>query len=99
MTVRARVLVPILAAVSLAVAFQPQSETARWEQQAHSITIVRDDWGIAHVYGKTDADAVFGADLRAGRGRLQPRRDELHQLAGPARRGGGRSRDLAATCG
>ena len=24
-------------------------------------TIVRDDWGIAHVYGKTDADAVFGA--------------------------------------
>ncbi len=24
------------------------------------ITIVRDDWGIAHVYGKTDADAVFG---------------------------------------
>src|SRR5665213_1300926 len=25
------------------------------------VTIVRDDWGIAHVYGKTDADAVFGA--------------------------------------
>lgn len=25
-----------------------------------SITILRDDWGIAHVYGKTDADAVFG---------------------------------------
>ena len=25
------------------------------------ITIIRDDWGIAHVYGKTDADAVFGA--------------------------------------
>jgi acyl-homoserine lactone acylase PvdQ len=25
------------------------------------ITIVRDDWGIAHVYGKTDADAFFGA--------------------------------------
>lgn len=23
--------------------------------------IIRDDWGIAHVYGKTDADAVFGA--------------------------------------
>ena len=26
-----------------------------------NITIVRDDWGIAHVYGKTDADTVFGA--------------------------------------
>ncbi|MDE3197662.1 MAG: penicillin acylase family protein [Acidobacteriota bacterium] len=25
------------------------------------VTIIRDDWGIAHVYGKTDADAVFGA--------------------------------------
>ncbi|HZL57386.1 MAG TPA: penicillin acylase family protein, partial [Bryobacteraceae bacterium] len=24
------------------------------------VTIIRDDWGIAHVYGKTDADAVFG---------------------------------------
>src|SRR5436189_5194640 len=33
----------------------------RWEQQARNITIVRDDWGIAHVSGKTDADAVFGA--------------------------------------
>src|SRR5512132_2112291 len=30
-------------------------------QQAKNVTIVRDDWGIAHVYGKTDADAVFGA--------------------------------------
>ncbi len=29
-------------------------------KQAANVTIVRDDWGIAHVYGKTDADAVFG---------------------------------------
>src|SRR5882672_9636633 len=34
-------------------------ETA--DQQARRITIIRDDWGIAHIYGKTDADAVFGA--------------------------------------
>ena len=27
---------------------------------ARDVTIVRDDWGIAHVTGKTDADAVFG---------------------------------------
>src|SRR5438045_8037509 len=33
----------------------------RWEQQARNVTITRDDWGIAHVKGKTDADAVFGA--------------------------------------
>src|SRR5262247_728815 len=33
---------------------------AGWQRQAQSVTIVRDDWGIAHVHGKTDADAVFG---------------------------------------
>jgi acyl-homoserine-lactone acylase len=37
------------------------SDLQRWEQQARNVTITRDDWGIAHVYGKTDADAVFGA--------------------------------------
>src|ERR1700722_5431500 len=36
-------------------------EVARWEREAANVTIIRDDWGIAHVYGKTDADAVFGA--------------------------------------
>ena len=35
-------------------------DAARLEQQAARVTIIRDDWGIAHVYGKTDADAVFG---------------------------------------
>ena len=35
-------------------------EVARWRRQARDVTIVRDDWGIPHVYGKTDADAVFG---------------------------------------
>ena len=36
------------------------SDLHRWEQEAKNVTILRDDWGIAHVYGKTDADAVFG---------------------------------------
>jgi acyl-homoserine lactone acylase PvdQ len=35
-------------------------EAARWERQAAKVSIVRDDWGIAHITGKTDADAVFG---------------------------------------
>ena len=35
-------------------------DSGRWKAQAARITIVRDDWGIAHVHGKTDADAVFG---------------------------------------
>lgn len=32
----------------------------RWERQAKNVAIVRDDWGIAHITGKTDADAIFG---------------------------------------
>src|SRR5437762_3317891 len=37
-------------------------EVARWEREAGNVTIIRDDWGVAHVYGKTDADAVFGME-------------------------------------
>ncbi len=37
------------------------SDLQRWERQARNITITRDDWGIAHIDGNTDADAVFGA--------------------------------------
>src|SRR5213078_4631039 len=37
-------------------------DAARWEQHSRNVTIIRDDWGIAHVYGKTDADAVFGME-------------------------------------
>jgi acyl-homoserine-lactone acylase len=54
-----------LALAATAVAQQSTNRAAspdasRWEQHANNIAIVRDDWGIAHVYGKTDADAVFG---------------------------------------
>ncbi len=35
-------------------------DVAAWERRAANVDIVRDDWGIAHVYGRTDADAVFG---------------------------------------
>src|SRR5579863_4264307 len=36
------------------------TEVPRWEQETRDTTIIRDDWGIAHIFGKTDADAVFG---------------------------------------
>ncbi len=42
----------------LAMAAEPESK--RWEREAKAVTLTRDDWGIAHVKGKTDADAVFG---------------------------------------
>ena len=35
-------------------------DVERWQKQAANVTITRDDWGIAHVRGRTDADAVFG---------------------------------------
>jgi acyl-homoserine-lactone acylase len=37
-----------------------KDEDARWQEHAREVRIVRDNWGIAHVYGKSDADAVFG---------------------------------------
>ncbi|HLZ85262.1 MAG TPA: penicillin acylase family protein [Caulobacteraceae bacterium] len=37
-----------------------QDEAGRLKAEAAAVTITRDDWGIAHVHGRTDADAVFG---------------------------------------
>src|SRR6187551_472229 len=37
-----------------------KEEISRCEKQAKNVTIIRDNWGIPHIYGKTDADAVFG---------------------------------------
>ena len=48
--------------LSLSANAATKGEITRWEQQARNVTIIRDDWGIAHVYGKTDADTVFGAE-------------------------------------
>ncbi len=36
------------------------TEKERWEQHAANTEIIRDDYGVPHIYGKTDADAVFG---------------------------------------
>ncbi|HUR12175.1 MAG TPA: penicillin acylase family protein [Flavitalea sp.] len=36
------------------------SEIKGWESQSRKVTIIRDNWGIPHIYGKSDADAVFG---------------------------------------
>src|SRR3954452_15349540 len=48
--------------LSLSANAATKNEIARWEQQTRNVTIIRDDWGIAHVYGRTDADTVFGAE-------------------------------------
>jgi acyl-homoserine-lactone acylase len=49
----------IPAVVCAAGAKNAPSENA-WQQHAQRVHIIRDNWGIAHVYGKSDADAVFG---------------------------------------
>ncbi|GAB2609017.1 penicillin acylase family protein [Belliella aquatica] len=37
-----------------------QVELSKWESYAQNTEIIRDQYGIPHIYGKTDADAVFG---------------------------------------
>jgi acyl-homoserine-lactone acylase len=51
-----------LACLAAAPAFGQAStgDMARWQATAAQVTITRDDWGIAHVHGHTDAQAVFG---------------------------------------
>ncbi len=64
MILRARNPVILLALLTAAPSAPPPSppttETSRWQAQAARVTITRDDWGIPHVRGRTDADAVFG---------------------------------------
>ena len=60
-----RALAPFLALLLAACAttagpVEDPAEAVRWRSHAENVTIVRDDWGIAHVRGRTDADAVFG---------------------------------------
>lgn len=52
----------ILIFIPLSVYSQPfsQQEILKWKTQASKATITHDTWGIAHISGKTDADAVFG---------------------------------------
>ncbi|PRY10149.1 acyl-homoserine lactone acylase PvdQ [Pontibacter ummariensis] len=52
--------VSLFSSCALKQATDSAAEVAQWEEQAARVTIVRDDFGVPHVYGKTDADAVFG---------------------------------------
>jgi acyl-homoserine-lactone acylase len=44
----------------LLIAAAPPTDLQSWKNQAANVTIIRDDFGIAHISGATDADAVFG---------------------------------------
>ena len=47
-------------AVSCKVEKSNNPDVEKWEAQAANVEIIRDDFGVPHIYGKTDADAVFG---------------------------------------
>ncbi|MBS1565405.1 MAG: penicillin acylase family protein, partial [Bacteroidetes bacterium] len=36
------------------------AEISDWEKRAARVEIIRDKWGVPHVYGEKDEDAVFG---------------------------------------
>jgi len=63
-----RLIAPLLLGSALFTASVPalhaaavdKGELKRWQAQAQRVTILRDKWGIPHVFGKSDADAVFG---------------------------------------
>src|SRR6516162_5253780 len=39
---------------------QREEEINRWQAESKTVTIIGDNWGIPHVFGKTDASCVFG---------------------------------------
>jgi len=53
-------LVLLAAVMSAAPRHLPNPELVRLQREAQNVTITRDTWGIPHIHGKTDADAVFG---------------------------------------
>ena len=53
-------IIAIGACALLATPAATKGELDRWKLTAARVTILRDDWGIAHIKGRTDADAVFG---------------------------------------
>ncbi len=53
-------LLPLAALLISCSVKQPPAGVERWNLRAGNTTIIRDDFGVPHIYGKTDADAVFG---------------------------------------
>ncbi len=48
-----------------------RADLARWDRLARRVTIYRDTYGVPHVHGKTDADAMFGMAYARAEDRFQ----------------------------
>ncbi|MEM0931349.1 MAG: acylase [Bacteroidota bacterium] len=55
-----KIIAPLLLLFLLSCSQQESTEIEKWKAQAENVTIIRDDFGVPHIYGTTDADAVFG---------------------------------------
>lgn len=55
-----RILLALLTVLFVSACSNKNEEEKRWEEHKANTTIIRDDFGVPHIYGKTDADAVFG---------------------------------------
>jgi acyl-homoserine lactone acylase PvdQ len=54
-------LITLLFIATFSVKGQSESDNLkRWKTHSKNVTIIRDNYGVPHIYGKTDADAVFG---------------------------------------
>jgi len=58
-----RLTLPVLLLTALPIASADESDSAAVAMRAQSatVTIHRDEWGVPHIYGPTDASVVFGA--------------------------------------
>ncbi len=59
-SMRVQTILALLAFISFSTQAQDSRQLERWKNRSANTTIIRDKWGIPHVYGKKDADAVFG---------------------------------------
>ena len=77
-----------VALIALASPVAAASDSARWEKQAAGISIVRDDWGIAHVHAKTDINAMgrlgeIEGEVTYPHPQFIPRRDDRFDYTRP----------------
>ena len=58
------------------------TEKTRWNNHAKQTKIIRDEWGIPHIYGKTDADASLWINVCTMRRKFSADREEFFRDVG-----------------
>ncbi len=59
-----------------------RDDLRRWARRAQAVTIYRDEWGVAHVHGRTDADALFGSTYARAEDRFPEVEPYLYRALG-----------------